>query len=55
MKTKAEKRSQLISEFLELQNQMMELSKNGTYLDPVVLDYHSTKLNSLSNQLDALK
>lgn len=55
MKTREEKRSQIISEFLELQEQMMNLSKNGTYLDPIVLEYHSTKLDTLRNQLDALK
>jgi len=55
MKSRAEKRSQIISEFLELQKQMMNLSENGTYLDHVVLNYHSTRLDSLKNQLDSLK
>lgn len=55
MKTREEKRSQIISEFLELQKQMMKLSENGTYLDPIVLDYHSTRLDTLRNRLDALK
>lgn len=49
-----EERSNAVAEFFELMKQMEQATENGTYLDNLVLEYHSTRLDTIMHKFNEL-
>lgn len=47
-----EERSNAVAEFFELIKQMKHATENGTYLEPLVLEYYSTRLDTIMHKFN---